>query len=396
MMNQPEHAPGSKAPPSSAREKISLAIQLILSFAVAVGVFLFLLWSGDKAASEHEQRPQRPEAVVTEILKPNQPPALQIRKGTPLDDKLTIDVVRAQNLTAPLLPVTGTVLASLRTGAATPQDRWQFATSDLLQAFADWQKSVTDVAFQEKTLELVRNLNEKRIDAQEKVVARLVKLVAAGTDTEKDLAVERTNLIQFQIQGRKEIHEAETAYKLSQRAEATLARQLQQAGLDPAVLRAPKTEGEIVVAEVPERSMSRVKLGMTCKVTFFALPDLEFTGQVSSIAPTVNKDKRVVNVQFIVKDPQNQLRPGMFAQIGLGTDQRKALLLPADGVLHVGDRDFALKEIDGGNWQIVPVVTGELFGTDLELLSGLQAGDRVLGKGAILLKPAVVRALHAQ
>ena len=162
------------------------------------------------------------------------------------------------------------------------------------------------------------------------------------------------------------------------------------------VSKAPATVIQLSVSEVPERSMGRVKLDMACKVTFFALPDREFTGKVSSIAPTVNKDKRVVNVQFTVQDPQKQLRPGMFAQIGLGTDQRKSLLMPADGVLHVGDKDYALKEADDGTWQIVPVLTGELRGNDVELLSGLKAGDRVLGKGAILLKPPVVRALHAQ
>ena len=44
---------------------------------------------------------------------------------------------------------------------------------------------------------------------------------------------ERVNLKQFEIQGRKDIHEAENALKQARKAEATLARQLQQAGLEP-------------------------------------------------------------------------------------------------------------------------------------------------------------------
>jgi len=237
-------------------------------------------------------------------------------------------------------------------------------------------------------------LNEERISAQTKVVARMEKLVMAGTETEKDLAVERTNLIQAQIQGRKEIHEAETAVTLARRAEATLARQLQQAGLEPTTLRSAAAEGEIVVAEVPERVMSRVRLGMTCVVRFFALPDRVFTGKVSSISPIISKDKRTLNVQFTVKDPENVVRPGMFAEIGLGTDKRQALLMPADGVLHVGDKEYALLGTEAGDWKITEVDTGELRGARLEVLAGLKAGDRVLGKGAILLKPEVVRALQ--
>ena len=49
-----------------------------------------------------------------------------------------------------------------------------------------------------------------------------------------------------------------------------------------------------------------------------------FTGKVSGISPVISKEKRVLNVQFTVKDPDGIVRPGMFAEIGLGTDKRKA------------------------------------------------------------------------
>src|SRR5207302_1469018 len=83
------------------------------------------------------------------------------------------------------------------------------------------------------------------------------------------------------------------------------------------------SEGEIVVADVPEKMIRRVKVGMNCKVEFFALPDHKppFTGKVSSISPVVSKEKRVASVQFIVKDPSKELRPGMFAKIGLGDER---------------------------------------------------------------------------
>ena len=132
----------------------------------------------------------------------------------------------------------------------------------------------------------------------------------------------------------------------------------------------------------------------TCQVRFFALPDRVFTGKVSSISPVISKDKRVLNVQFTVKDTENVLRPGMFAEIGLGTDRRQAKLMPADGVLHVGDADYALRADGAGAWKVTKVKVGELRGARVEVLSGLAAGDRVLGKGAILLKPVVVRALQ--
>src|SRR5262249_42326022 len=123
--------------------------------------------------------------------------------------------------------------------------------------------------------------------------------------------------------------------------------------------------------------------------------DRVFTGKVSGISPVVSKDKRVLNVQFIVKDKDDVIRPGMFAQIGLGTDPRLALLMPADGLLHVGERDYALVEAEPGTWRITQVRTGELRGDQVEVLSGVKSGERVVGRGAILLKPVVVQALQS-
>jgi len=84
----------------------------------------------------------------------------------------------------------------------------------------------------------------------------------------------------------------------------------------------------------------------------------------------------------------------MFAEIGLGTDPHETVLMPAEGVLHVGRADYALVGTDSGVWQITEVTVGELTDAGVEILAGLQGGERVLGTGAILLKPFVVKALQ--
>jgi membrane fusion protein, heavy metal efflux system len=372
--------------------RVSIALQLFVSLGIAVGALVFLVYSGSSPPPEEQKRPTAPEPVVR-IASPK---VLHVTPGTPLDARLQVAKVESTWLDAPVLPVTGMTLASLKSGKdSAAQDAWQFATSDLLSAFADWQKSIKDIQFQETQLKAIRELNESKIEAQKKVVDRMERLVKAGTDTEKDLVAEKTNLIQFEIQARKDIHDQEQTVFVSQRTEATLSRQLQQAGLDPAILRSPNTDGDIIVAEVPERDMERVKLGMTCDVRFIALAGRTFSGKVSSIAPVISKDKRVLNVQFTVKDPQALIRPGMFADIGLGVDKREALLMPADGALHVGESDYALVAAEPDTWKIVEIRIGALHGTKIEVLSGLKSGDRVLGKGAILLKPVAARALHA-
>jgi cobalt-zinc-cadmium efflux system membrane fusion protein len=376
-------------------DRLSLPIQLLLLLLIAGGILIYLLTSGSRSPSAAEETRATPpeETVRADGL------ALRVRPGTPLDDKLVVASVKSEEISSPVLPVTGTVMAKLKPGN---KDAWQFATSDLLSAFTDWEKAIVDVQFQKDQLQAVRDLSDYRVEAQKEVVERMEKLMAAGTERLKDVIAERVNLKQFEIQGRKDVHEAENNVKVAEKTEAALARQLQQAGLEPTMLRSAAAEGVVVVAEVPELVLLRVKTGMLCDVKIYALPGQRFTGKVSNLSPVIVKDKRVLNVQFIVKDANDELRPGMFAETGLGTDPRHALMMPADGVLHVGTKDYVLKggETAQGSgsaawptWHIAEVQVGEVHGNDVEVLSGLKKDDRVLGQGAILLKPMVVQAL---
>ena len=81
------------------------------------------------------------------------------------------------------------------------------------------------------------------------------------------------------------------------------------------------------------------------------------------------------------------------AALGEGTDPRQAILAPSDGVLHIGDADYVLIAQDPGLWRVTEVQVGERSGDSVEILGGVKAGQRIIGNGAILLKPLVVQAL---
>jgi RND family efflux transporter MFP subunit len=389
---RPMETPAGQKPPSRWRKMWSAA-QLILALVITLGVLAYLVLTPVTPPSADEDRRQ-PQA---EVVQPAGPGLIRILPGTPLEKKLQIVKVETSRITSPILSVTGTVAASLRPGHGKKSDYWQFNAPEVLTAYSDWQKATADIAFAETQLDRTRELAESRVESQKKVVARLKKLVEAGTDTPKDLAAEETNLLQYQILGQKEIHEAQTTVLMAKRSEAMLARQLQQAGLEPELLRSATADMDIVMADVPEGMLSSVKVGQGCRAKFFGLPGETFTGKVNSIAPVLSKERRSLRVLFVIHDPKDQLRPGMFAEIGLGTDARDALLVPADGVVHVGRMDYVLVAgMDSDTWRVTEVKVGELHGNQVEILSGLRPGDRVLGKGAILLKPALVRALQAE
>jgi hypothetical protein len=363
-----------------------IAVTLTAGFAL----YLFLFPHGLR---QHAEEPPRSKPV--EVVQTVGSRMIQIRKGSGLEEKLELASVREERITSPLFTVTGTVVASLRPGGRTGTDYWQFNSPEVLTTFTDWQKATADVTFAESQLKSVQDLADTRAASQRKVVDQMDKLVQSGTESQKTLNAERTTLTQYEIQGKKEVYEAETTVRTARRQETALSKQLQQSGIDPALLQSAKADLDIIVADVPEAFLSRVRVDQECEAKFLSLSDQIFRGVVKSILPMLSKERRTLRLLFVINDPADQLRPGMFAEIGLGTDPRKALLAPAEGILHVGRTDYALVgTVEEGKWKITEVDVGEPQGGQVEILHGVEAGDRLIGKGAILLKPVVIRSLQ--
>src|SRR5262249_47055377 len=154
----------------------------------------------------------------------------------------------------------------------------------------------------------------------------------------------------------------------AQRNEAALARQLLQAGVDPALLGQYRSGVVIVVADVPESKVGLARVGQGCRARFYGYPEQEFSGKVASLTPVLSKERRTLRVLFALDDSAGLLKPGMFADIGLGTDARQALLVPADAVVHVGQSDYVMAAGEPNMWRIVEVKVGAQYGRRIEIL----------------------------
>src|SRR5215470_17665152 len=106
-------------------------------------------------------------AVVVRLVGPR---LIAVTPETPLAKKLVIAAASKQQTPAPVLRVTGSVVARLPAGKGPPEDRWQFSNPELLSAYTDWQKARVEVDFAEKQLTKVRALHTARVTAQTKVV----------------------------------------------------------------------------------------------------------------------------------------------------------------------------------------------------------------------------------
>jgi len=138
-------------------------------------------------------------------------------------------------------------------------------------------------------------------------------------------------------------------------------------------------------ANVFEKDLARVRRGQEVKVTVPAFPGVTFSGRVILISSTVNPDTRTVPVRTEVPNSDGRLKPDMFANVEIITDVRRAAFsLPLSAVLDYGGQKIVFVQTDKGYEK--HIVTTGIQGNDrVEILDGLQAGDKVVVKGNYLL-----------
>ncbi len=135
-----------------------------------------------------------------------------------------------------------------------------------------------------------------------------------------------------------------------------------------------------VVAEVPEADVNRIKVGQSVEIQADAFPNETFKGKVQLIAPEAIERQNVTVFQVRIRllSGTDQLRSNMNTTVSfLGDQLADALVIPAVAVITQGGETGVLVPNETGQAQLEPVVLGPQVGDRIQVLDGLQAGDRV-------------------
>jgi len=140
---------------------------------------------------------------------------------------------------------------------------------------------------------------------------------------------------------------------------------------------------------VPEVYSPRLKSGQMVQVSIDATPGRTFTGEVYAVDPTVDPKSRSLLVRARVPNREGTMRPGMFAQIKLVTQERSdSLMIPEEALLTRGQDRFVYKIVDGVVAES-SVTTGLRQRGLVEILEGLSPGDTVITGGQIKVRPGM-------
>jgi len=140
-----------------------------------------------------------------------------------------------------------------------------------------------------------------------------------------------------------------------------------------------------VIADIYEYELHALSEGQDALIKLSYLPDKMFPAKVDYIYPTVSDTTRTVKVRFVVKNPQTELKPGMYTRVELGIDEGEGLVVPEDAIIDTGTRKVVYVKKGEGRFSPREVRTGKEAEGMVEIREGLETGEEVVVTAAFII-----------
>ncbi len=278
-----------------------------------------------------------------------------------------------------------------------------------------------------ETADITASVTEKvveiRFDDGRKVAAGDVLVVLDSTEEQADLAAARAVLeerrLAYERSKKLERRQFTATAQLDERraalrqAEAEIA--AIQARLDDRTIRAPfdaivglrdisvgalvepgdriTTLDDISVIKldfnVPATYLATLAPGLSITVRTAAFGDRIFEGTVSGVASRVDPVTRSIVARAIIPNPDGALRPGLLMTVQLLKSPRISMMVPEEALVPRGrvNTVYVVDEAAGGVVEARPVEIGARRSGEVEILDGLEAGERVITHGTMRVRP---------
>lgn len=145
-----------------------------------------------------------------------------------------------------------------------------------------------------------------------------------------------------------------------------------------------------VIAEVPEKYLTTVRVGLPVEIRVAAFPDTNFAGKITRISEVMNPQTRTVEVRCLAENRQGKLKAEMFASVSFGSlaagEKRSAVLVSQKALQEMEGQAVVFIARDNNQFEKRVVKTGRRQGELVEVISGLSGNERVVTTGGFLLK----------
>ncbi len=137
----------------------------------------------------------------------------------------------------------------------------------------------------------------------------------------------------------------------------------------------------IIAARLYEEDLGKVRVGMEARVRALGYPQQAFTGKITLIEPQLDPQTRTVKVWIEVANPQDLLRPNMFARASIVLQlNAAALAVPTSAVMEANGENFVFVR-EPKQFRRVEVTLGAADDSYTQITSELVPGDEVVTQG---------------
>ncbi|WP_449245620.1 efflux RND transporter periplasmic adaptor subunit [Desulfobacca acetoxidans] len=143
--------------------------------------------------------------------------------------------------------------------------------------------------------------------------------------------------------------------------------------------------------QIPEKDLPLVRLGSKAIIKVNALPHEDFAGKIDYISVMVDKASRMTKARVKVDNSRDLLKAGMFVDVSVTASVRTVCTIPESAVISLGDAPHVFIEQKPCLFIKRAIKPGAKMDGRVEVLEGLQDGERVVVQGTFTLKSELAR-----
>lgn len=140
-----------------------------------------------------------------------------------------------------------------------------------------------------------------------------------------------------------------------------------------------------VIADIYEYEMEAIRVGQTATMNLSYYPGETFRGEITFIYPELDPQTRTLKARIEFPNPRLKLKPDMYVNVELPIVYPRQVSVPEEAVLDSGDEQIVFVAFEGGHFEPRKVQLGAKVDNRYIVLSGLQAGEKIVVSGNFMI-----------
>jgi len=141
--------------------------------------------------------------------------------------------------------------------------------------------------------------------------------------------------------------------------------------------------------KIPEVYAAVLKKDLKLNAKFSAYKDKTYKGKIESIASRVDAQTRSILARAKINNEDHEIIPGSLLEIEIFYNEKDALSVPDTSVMYEGSKKFIYKIIEDDMIKKIEIETGIRNKGNLEVLSGINEGDKIIAEGLTKVRPGM-------